>query len=616
MRWARSLLGLSITLAAACGEALPDKPLLNRCTQGFECARGEKCDQPLGLCAREKFERPYSLILLAVPRESELTRKTTDSMVLNESGNVGAIKVRRAVPVRGSVFDSLGTALSAEVAFSPKESGFLAGGVSAFTLPLVERDAGVSSNTYAFSAQLLPDTSYDVRVFPLGSDSERLPPRSFELPKPEPAELTTFVYPPLTQRRATVLDENKAAPRAGSKLRLRHKVSQQYVSSIGKPEPKTGKFDLEAPDEVWNALSDHELVLEIPFGDAPQTVEIVFLATLLQPEAVLVMPVVPPAIRHIFRVEDKADSRRPIDAEMTFVSSFELPTGSGYQSGLDWCRLKLPGSMRGTLTCNTQAQATATRSVGSANLLPGTYRLFLSPRGDSVEARSLATTARPATISEQADGGPQEGQLYQLEPAVVYGGSVSNLAGQPMPAVTVTANALGVVQDLPEVSRYNRTVEQTSDRYGNFQLAVDTGYYDLVATPPAGSGYAWVVNYNRAINAGRTDAGAFPVVPRTPVIVRGVVQTESSPDGGAGSPLDEARVEAYAIVPQLETGARRAVRLAITETDERGVFALSLPPFIGEDPRPSETGDGGTIMQQVGQASVDLDAGRDLDAGL
>ncbi|MDB4985737.1 MAG: hypothetical protein JWN04_915 [Myxococcaceae bacterium] len=611
MGWWRWLACFAALLGtASCGDDAAT-PLLNRCAQAFECIRGTKCDTELGFCVREQVSRPYPLVVLVIPAGGTLIRTTTPVTMLTGPTTLDPITVRRSVAVSGAVLDSNLDAVSAEVAFVPDGNGSLVGGVSAFTQPLSESDGGAPTDRYGFSAQLQPRTNYVVRVFPLGLDSERLPPESFVLATSDVARTARFAYAELhlQTRVATLLDENKKAPPPGSKVRLRRKLGSEYVSSIGKPDTTAGKtygqFNLDAPANVLNDLSSYELVLEVPFGDAPATVSIVFDATLFKPDATLVMPVVPDSVLYTFSLEFNTVAN--VSAEVTFESSFRVQPQPNDLRQTDWCRLKLPGSPQGTFTCSTVVKSSAT-GPGSVKLLPGYYDLYFSANGDAQATQRLATLTKKEIINSQTNG-TQNGQSVAFTRATVYSGAVSSPLDQPMPFVTITATALGLVQTLPELARFNRTSEQVSDGQGQFQLAVDMGYYDLLATPPDGSGYASVMKPNRRIDE---QAMEFLVQPQLPVIARGSVMSEAPTGGGAETPLSQARIEAYAVVDDLASnGGTRAVRIAHTVSDSKGLFALTLPPYIGDLP---SAGDGGVTSESFG-STAERDGALGLDAG-
>jgi hypothetical protein len=497
----------------------------------------------------------------------------------NTNYNMGVIHVQRVVTVTGSVLDDHSRAMEAEVAFAPSTRSYLVDGVSAFTLP----DA--TTEVQRFSAALDPGTTYDVTVFPLAKDSELFPPASFALPATTGDLDVNFAYPTQSTFSAKLLDENKKPADKDWKVRLRKKGTGEITSSLGRVQ-EGGVFQISAPAEMLtpSALAQQELLLEVGKRGDPALVEIAFLGERLREGATLVMPTIPAPVLYSCSVEIGEPVKEPttvntIRADLTFQSTFPLPSSSGDVRGRDWCRLRLPGSPQGTFTCST----TLTASVGpdfqvSAQLLPGDYQVFVAPNGDPNDRLRVATSNLQETISSQPDG-MQEGQVFRLSRATRFEGVVLSPQGRPMPAVTVTANALGIERDLTPVALYNRTAEQRSDSRGDFKLAVDVGYYDLLAAPPKGSGYAWVLKDNRRIASLGEAMLNRAINPQFPVVTKGRLLTMDN------MPVADARVDMFALVDNLDPnqGGQRAVRIASTTSNSTGWFWLLLPPKIGED---------------------------------
>jgi len=565
----------------------PGAPVVNRCAQSFECSKPDTCDDELGICAHASVERPYTAVLQVVPNNLPgspvLRRVTLDPKLLNEgfNYNLGVIRVQRVVTVAGSVLDDKGPsvearALEAEVAFAPSTRSYLVGGVSAFTLPDA---AGVQR----YSAALEPGTPYNVTVFPLAKDSELFPPASFALPATTSDLEQKFAYPPQATLSAKLLDENQKPADKGWRVRLRKKGSDQITSSVGRVQDG-GVFQIRAPANMLtpSALAEQELLLEVGERGEPLLAAIAFNGERLREGGTLVMPTIPAPVLYSCTVEIAGGTPEDatIRADLTFESSFPQPAESGDVRGRDWCRLRLPGSPQGTFSCSTSLTASVGRDREvRALLLPGDYQVFVAPNGDANDRLRVATSNHQESINSQANG-MQSGKAFPLSRATAFEGLVLSPQSKPMPAVTVTANALGLQRDLPPVAAYNRTAEQRSNKDGSFRLAVDVGYYDLLATPPAGSGFAWVLRDNRRIEGnGEAVPIQLRIFPQIPVVAWG---TLSTPDN---KPVVNARVDMFALVDNLdpEQGGQRAVRIASTASNEAGKFWLLLPQKIGED---------------------------------
>lgn len=548
------------------------RPVVNRCAQTLECAAGERCDETLGICVSDQVLEPYSIALRVVPSGAPgtagLAPLALPARLVTRSFNFGTLRLRDSALVRGRVVDETGRTIEAEVAFAPNMSGYLVGGTSTFTQPLGDEQA--------FTTTLDPDTAYDVQVFPLGLDSERYPPAVFTLSTTPGVQTTTFRYPAQVALGATLVDEEQKPADVDSKVRLRRKSDGAIASSVGRIRAG-GAFELRATQAVLDTLPEHELVLSVQRRGDPLLVSIAFAAERLRANGTIVMPTLPASVLFSAAVEiDELEDT--INADLTFVSSFPLPTEAVDVRDRDWCRLRLPGSPEGTFSCS----ATVRASVGSdlrvmARLIPGDYQVFVAPTGEITDQLRVATAALREDIQSQPSG-VQEGRVFGLARATLYTGQVVNPRGKPMPAVTITANALGVQRDLEQVALYNRTAQQTSDERGDFQLAVDTGYYDLVAAPPDGTGFAWVLIDNRRIGGNSAMRLPLQLSPQIPVVAGGLLLTADN------RPVANAQVEAFAIVPSLDPAkpGERAVRIARAVSGEDGVFSLLLPQSIGE----------------------------------
>lgn len=618
---------LLLTAAVACGsDANTSRPALNRCAQDFECGKDDSCDGERGICVHAKVERPYlaaiQIIPNNVPGSPTLRRVTRAAERLTQSFNynLGVIRVQRAVTVRGRVRerDEPSRTMEAEVAFTPSTRSYLVGGISVFT----QSQGGGAPQE--FSASLDPATSYSVTVFPLGRDSELFPPANFALPATSGDLVVNFDYPPQDVLRGKLVDEDQKPADKDWKVRLRQKSTGQITSSVGKVQDG-GMFQIRAPKAILTpeALADQELVLEVGNRGDPQLVAIAFAGERLRDGGTLIMPTLPAPVPYSCAVEipgrpDATREENTINADITFVSTFPVPNVSSDVRERDWCRLRLPGSPQGTFSC----AATLTASVGmdrtvSAQLLPGDYQLFVAPTGEVTDKLRVATSKLQEMVRTQPDGGSQEGQIFQLTRAKAFKGVVLSPQLRAMPGVTVTANALGLQRDLDTVARYNRTAAQQTDKRGGFELAVDLGYYDLLAVPPEGSGYAWVLKDNRRIGA-ESDPTITPLsalAPQVPVVTYGVLQTEDD------KPVAGARVEAFAIVDNLDPDrpGQRAVRIASTVSNADGKFELLLPQSIGEAAETVSTLDGGVRIDQSPITALDASMGAirvlSLDAG-
>jgi hypothetical protein len=585
------LLGALLALAA-CGDDGPSSaPLLNRCVQDFECTGGSKCD-PLGICVQESALIAYDYRVRITPPAmtdaGTLATASTARSRLTQAEDLGALAIPRAVFARGSVRALDGTAIEAELVFTPRDDDS-SGRRSVFTRP--------TAGQHAFVAQLEPSRTYDVVVYPRGADSERYPPYAFELPMSAGDQTRDFTYPALRSLSGWVRDElGTPAPR-GLRIKTRLRDRLLATSSIG-TIGADGAFTIQLPE--LDDPSAHVLALDLSGMDLrtatlpeyaprtlPQNVQIEFDLSKRPSGDVWVMPVLPPPVLYVGSVEVARLQNAPMDrsavnAQLTLISDFAFPPVPNDQRQVDWCQLRLAGMPRDTFRC----RAYVTTSVGpdllfNALLLPGEYKIVVSPSGTAPTPQRLATKLEEdRTVRSQPDG-LQSGDTLALNSASLFVGRVLSPSLRPMPSVVVSATALGVDDDLGEVALYNRSDRQSTQPNGEALLAVDVGVYDLVAAPPEVSGYAWVLSYNRRIpTASQTNLlPQFSLKPEPPVLLRGSAVI----DGDAG--VEGASVDAYAFVPDVTGGPDRAVRIAHTTTDRDGNYALQMPPCLDTDCR-------------------------------
>lgn len=569
----RAALLIPLALMVACSEGTSSalEPLLNRCAQPFECGKDADCDMELGICVRLKASRPYDYRVQVQPTLATdaglFATFTTDRATLEDAATLPLVVLSPAVFVTGSVRGNGGASLEAELVFTPRDANALGGALSVFTRP--------ANGEQAFKAQLEPDRIYDVLVYPRGPASASYPPYSFELPMNGANAEHDFTYPSLVEITGQILDENGKRPAAGLRIKTRWRDRLLASSSIGTLNAQ-GNFTIHAAQSVLDAPAMHELALDLSEVVAPQNVQIVFDLAKMPPDGRWTIPVLPEAVQFIGTVVTP-EYRNNVDAQLTWISDFTPPAEANYVGKADWCQLKQPGATRDTFRCTAYVTTSVTGASAdvrvSVKLLPGVYQILVAPSGTAPTAQRLATASFTETIESQPDG-VQEGRSFDLYPATLYDGKVTSPLQKPMPAVTIAANALGLQDDLPEVALYNRSDRQTSSEDGLFRLAVDVGLYDLIASPPAGSGYAWVLGMNRRVDG--TTNPSFPIRPQVPVILRG------STFDPFGKPIAMAAVDAYALVPDVSGGPDRAVRIAHASTDSEGKYALEMPPSIGD----------------------------------
>lgn len=582
-----------LLLTAACTHAPPIEPVANSCTQNFECASSDRCDRELGRCVSPQADRPYPFVVQVVTdgdREELVARTWNQPQILREAPDLGDLRVRDAVRIDGRVIGSVGAPpLQAEVAFFPRRAApYLSPTLSAFT--------HLEKGEHVFTAQLDPNTTYDVRVVPLGrSDSRRYPPHPFVV-STETSDLTeSLVYPQTVAFSGFLLEETPLPSGTPSRLadftvRLRERASMGFVSSVGRID-EDGRYELYVVPEVLADLSKYELVLDLLPGGQPWLTTLAIDGERLRADAPLTIPDVPERVRFAINPLTQSDTLVP-SAEFTFISDFQPPSDQAVRPQRDWCRLRASSNV--SFRCSTQVTF-AVNGEDELSLLPGYYEIFVSPNVDVRSANRVAAQRRTESILPQPDNLVQGPVTYELESSELYTGRVISPLREPMPLVTVTAYALNLAdKELGDVAAYNRTSQAVSDAMGRYSLAVDVGSYDLIAAAPEGTGFSWYVAPNRQLT-GENPTVSIPMT--APVVARGRVVDER------GEPVFQARVEAFAIVED-QTG-ERALRIARTESSDAGTFALFLPPRIKHDPEPLAGGlDGGVALTSGLDAGV------------
>jgi hypothetical protein len=586
----RSLTALFLLLGSCSDDIEPAQPLLNRCTQDFECDTKDTCDEALGICVRPTVDvdAQYPFALQIAPTSSTLVSNVTvDPQPLTAPIILPTVVVPNAVKVSGKVlFESV--AREAELVFRrPNTNPTLRPPVTVITLPAVP---GTTENQ-SYATRLEPNMAYEVDVYPVGAASWELPPQTFPL-SVEAADLPhDFTYGDRVAFRGRLLDEN-GRPMAGRKLRLRSEMSHDTVSSLGRTDA-FGDFTVWTTGPVLDQLARHDLQIELALGEQAWSTTIVVEGERLRIDGGVTVPVVPAPV--LFEASVEVADRVGVEyADVTFRSSFPLPPEAGQVNGRDWCRTRT--SMDGGIGCGTERLVPlGTESTISALLLPGDYDIYIQPRSrDSNNPQPVRTVTEKVRIETKPDGGAQQGSFFWLPPAKLFGGTVMSPRHRPMPFVGVTAQALGYAGELGDVARYNRTANTLSDGEGRFRLAVDIGYYDLLGQPPEGSGFAWTIWPNRKVTEAENPA-AGTLSPSSPVLARGRLVTRS------GVPVTQAHVDAYAMVPG--AAGERPVRIAEAVSDDAGVFVLYLPPQIERDEDDENT-----------PSAEGMDAGVGLDA--
>lgn len=613
---------LAVLLLASCREPVRQaQAVTNSCTFDGDCASGAECDRDLRICKRQLVTQQYDLFLVITRPEDQpqLQTRKLRPLRLTASQTIGDTLLELARTVQGSVFAPDGQrTIEAELVFTPVRAEPVALQVSAYTASIGP------SRTQVFQATLEPGVDYDVRVLPRGLDAAKLPPASFRLTQQEASPLR-FSYPAQSAFHARLLSP-ELLPVDGEKHRARlvEKATARVISSLS--ESVDGGVRLTAPAEVLQNLDAYRLEVGARPQRAPFRESIVFDGVWLRDGITLVLPTVPDPVPYQGSVllEGRLGVTVPVGAEVVFTSVFPSAPFDRDPRGADWCaRPRMPAPVQPpppSFSCRAELLVTASPEQGFvADLLPGRYTLYVTPHpprpgemdnpGDAPLRYAAVQFVEDLLIQE--DGGVQSGRAITPRELINLKGQVRTESGEPIEGVAVSAVALGVESlaapaDTRNLARYNRSFETRGDGLGEFTLALDTGLYDVIATPPQSSGFPAVVFNNREIVAGSSGSD-FALTAATPVVLSGNVRgNRRVQDLIIPQELANATIEVYTQAPEpLDPQRRRLVRIAQTSSNARGDFWLLLPPSFGPS---ASAGDGGTL--EAGATAL-----RDVDAG-
>jgi hypothetical protein len=583
-------LSCSLLLLLAC-EPDAEERGDNRCESTAACPAPSECSLEHGLCALDEPTIPYRMVLQVSnlgERAAGLRHYTFEAETLERTRSDRNLDVEAGVTVEGNVLGSgaAGGPVFAEVTFT------LQGEQNGRVTPPVVVTTGSDANLpFNLSATLAPGLPHDVAIYPLGAQSALLPPARTII---TPGQPFSFTYPELDELSGWLFDENET-PRGGLWLRVlageRRTPSdlpdeyqpEQVVSSLaivganqdGSDEDGLARFVLKVLPRV---LGERDYVVQVNLSaERPWSTTVELDASRIE-SAVDGRVYIPaePARVHVENWVRTELGEAAAEANLVFESTYQVPTTPGTVNDRDWCRARRLGDRGTPFRCRTRITA-STGGDGKfvLDLLPGDYKMYISPNREAETTRLKMTSGFAVTVETRPGGGAQTGQIHELRlEAKRVIGSVQGFHG-PMPDALIRLLPLGGIA-VTDVEAYNRSSDAVSDGRGEFIVPSDLGFFDIVARAPEGSGYASVYNANRHI-VDDLPVGAYVLPP--PVLVSGVVTV-------AGQVAPGARVDAYALVRALrQPGRTRGALIGSAVADTQGRYTLLLPPAVDDEPR-------------------------------
>jgi hypothetical protein len=566
----------------------------NHCSRSSDCPEGSYCEAERGLCALEKTVASYPLVLQVSGLGGDpgpAGRFTFQPETLAGERLDRDLDVPRGVEVTGSVLGSGPDPkpVRAQVTFTPKGES-----TDSVRSPIVVTTSGRTDQPMNLVASLPPGLDYDVTIYPLNEASLLLPPVHTTLLRSESTFRFSYAeaYGDLEKLSATLHDaaDLPPAPESGGELWLRVHAGDRRMADPAEQDPYArdqvvssfgvlhadGSFEVSLLPGV-KGVREYYVELNV-FPEQPWATTIEFDATRIEQaeEGVVHIPTVPARVLLQNGVET-AELSPAANANLVFESTFPLPEQPGVVNDRDWCQVKRLGDHGPAFRCRTLlASTTDPKGAFSVNLLPGDYRMYVSPSRKKAADPNRRTVFFDLNVDTQPGEGPQMGQVYTLkENALQVKGSVLGFSG-PIRNAVVRLLPLGnqTNGEIDSETAYSRSSDAVSDHSGAFNIRVDDGLYDFIARAPDGSGYPWLYKANRLIE-GMVQIGEFVLPP--PVLVSGVVSM-------GGEPAPGARVDAYALVRQLGSGKRRGVLIGRATADAQGRYTLALPPSVADEP--------------------------------
>jgi hypothetical protein len=192
--------------------------------------------------------------------------------------------------------------------------------------------------------------------------------------------------------------------------------------------------------------------------------------------------------------------------------------------------------------------------------------------------------AHDAGVPDGGQNEPNEASQGPYNPVLRAAAKIEGLFedpdGTPLPNVTVQSLALAETRTANSISAFNRSAFALTNERGEFVVSLDSGFYDVVAKPPPGSGYPWLYLANREYDSNLKQVYRPKGTFSPPLVITGQVRLKAM-----SRPMPGAAVDAYGLIQDLR-GRLRPVLIGSAIADEEGNYVLSLPPSLNNERPP------------------------------
>jgi len=211
--------------------------------------------------------------------------------------------------------------------------------------------------------------------------------------------------------------------------------------------------------------------------------------------------------------------------------------------------------------------------------IPGKYEVVATPSSES----KCGIFADIVPIIPKSESVKTFTRTLKLPETAFVSGTVMTTRLQPVPGAIIQAQALGQeLDEVPGVTRFNRSSQTTTDDAGTFKLPVDLGSYDIFVKLPEGSGFPWHLFHGIQIG-GRDKEYYRDIILDSPIPVLGALCYDEYCDDDSvrvpGAELENTMVRAYRQIED-DSGNARYIAVGTATADGQGHFKLLLAPTL------------------------------------